>query len=750
MSNDFNFNGKKDPFNKNPWNNVVDPVNNKEEKKETKIDISLLNDKDRAYYLAHGTLPKSQEEENISNRISESLSQFENKTVVKEEIPVQKEEVKENHQEIINQIVEDKTEETVVNQNLTNAFESMMTKEPNTQSTNVVTSWDDEPTVIDTNTSKETETIGDDTNTRKENETIDVQKATTTIPTPTMQKPELPSFANKLGIRNDDGIIDPVKQQMNQPNHENTNQKKIEVIDPFHEEQSKPMKPEEKVETEKVETKNEKENQNEQSPIFNKDPKEVLMTEQEINILDDKVVEEFNPIEDNTEKKSIDYGIVAPDVDNITVYNDLNKYVEENYDFGNDDSVTSFRKHMEDEETVLFKKNLLSGVATANRDLDQDTIADKDLNKMSAEIPDEIKSKNSNSKISANAIKNPDKIITGKQASMLINATVRGTKKVFLYNSGFWVIVRPLTNFELSEYINSIRNRDIDYGRTLGGHFYLYATLEIKRFFVEKLKSIIIDSNLQNWKQGDTLIENLSLQDFKTILWACACMMFKDGVEFTKICSFCNSVEHVSMNLSKLDFYNYDAIKDSAYPFIMNKKTMTVDDVKEYKNRINYSVPTFKIIDGWKYVLTVPSLASYMNFGDMFMNKLVDTVKDVNDSDKINNFVRYTHSKQYVPWISEIQRLDENNELVFKLADGPTIFENIDAIVQDNKDFFDYLESYIKATMLTYIAFPYIECPNCHKVPKNIMNGFVAYDIESAFFTMSVRKSQEISSQLKS
>ena len=732
MSNDFNFKNKKDPFNKNQWNNIVDPVNPEEEKRNTKIDISLLTDKDRAYYLAHGTLPKSEEEEHAVNNISETLSQFEKNTEVIETFPEKKEEVKEDHQEIINQIVDDKHEETIVNQNLSSAFESMMSKDDETQSTKIVTNWDDETTEIETVNKSESKPV--DSNTQ-------------TIPTPTIHEPELPSFVNRPIVKDNSGIIDPVKQQQLNKDKEKPVE---EIAKSTHEEQTEPTK---------LDTKSEiiKEEKQEipQSPIFNKDPKDVLMTEEELDeqkVFDapvEKSVEEFNPIEDTTEKNAVDYGIVAPDTDNVTVYNNLNKYVEENYDFANDESVDAFRKNMENEETVLFRKNLLSGIATANRDLDQDVINDKDLNKLTTEIPDEIKSKNSNSKIAANAIKNPDKVISGKQASMLINATVRGTKKVFLYNSGFWVIVRPLTNFELSEYINSIRNRDVDYGRTLGGHFYLYATLEIKRFFADKLKSIIIDSNLQNWKQGETLIENISLQDFKTILWACACMMFKDGVEFTKICSFCDGVERISMNLSKLDFYNYDAIKDSAYPFIMNKKTVSPDDVDEYKNRINYSVPTFKVIDGWKYVLTVPSLDSYMKFGDMFMNNMVDTIKDINDTDKVNNFVRYTHSKQYVPWISEIHKLDENNELLFKLADGPTIFENIDSIVQDNKDFFEYIESFIKATMLTYIAFPYIECPHCHKVPKNVVNGFVAYDIESAFFTMSVRKSQEISSQLK-
>ena len=231
MSNDFNFKTRKDPFNKNQWNNIVDPVNTEEEKKNNKIDISLLTDKDRAYYLAHGTLPKSEEEEHAANSISETLNQFEKNTEVVETFPEKKEEqpveekveFKENHQAIINQLVEEKHDEEIVNQNLSSAFESMGSDDYTTQSTKIVTNWDDEST-------NEIE------NTKSEAESIDYNKQT--IPTPTIQEPELPSFVNRPIIKDNSGIIDPVKQQQLNINKDKETPVE-EIIKSPHEEQTK-------------------------------------------------------------------------------------------------------------------------------------------------------------------------------------------------------------------------------------------------------------------------------------------------------------------------------------------------------------------------------------------------------------------------------------------------------------------------------------------------------------------------------
>lgn len=810
MSNDI-FKNKKDPFNKgnNIYNNrnVVDPTTFKSEETTNtkKIDISLLSDKDRAYYLANGTLPKSEEEVAATEAISNTINQLENefsvssttheesnKTSIKTESA--------DHQEVIKEIVDTPINESINNE-LANAMESNISEHitnTNEQTTNVITNWDEETSADHTN-----ESNGTQVSTVHVNETDNIE-TTNTIPSPSPLNLELPDFAKNYIVKGGDGVIDSVKQQKMKDTEnekhsfptnvisqekvdkllqpisepiENEKQQNVDTIvntsqeklteSSIHQEDKKMSNEEwgnyveKKIEeTDDIFDKsdsNENKTQNVQSSLSNETPEEISISKQEVSTIEkhfdapvDKPVEEFDSTEEiSSEKKSIDYGIVASDVNSTTVYNDLQQYVTNNYNVNTQDGTDKFANDMDDGNSTLYRKNLLSGMSTANRDLDQDAINDKDLNYLANEIPDEIRAKNSKSKIDPNAIKNPNKIVSGKQAAMLINATVRGAKKIFLYNSGFWVLVRPLTNYELSEYINTIRTRNMDYGRELGGHFYLYASLEIKKFFAERIKNIILDCNLQGWKQGNTLIENISLQDFKTILWASACMMFKDGVEFTKICSFCNGTEQVNMNLSKLDFYNFDAIKDSAYPYIMQKKNVTPEDVTEYKNRINYNISPMITVKNFKYIFKVPSIDNYIQFGEMFMNSLVSEVKDIDDIDKINNFVRFAHSKQYVPWIAELQKLDEDNEIMFKIVDGPTIFEVIGETIQDSKEFFDFAEKYIKATMLTYIAFPYIECPHCHKVPTNITNGFVAYDIESAFFTMSVRKSEEVNSQLR-
>ena len=479
------------------------------------------------------------------------------------------------------------------------------------------------------------------------------------------------------------------------------------------------------------------------TPTMKKDTPEDTYTA-DLEDTPDTEVTTNNPVQD--------YGLILADEDYKTVYKTFRDEITQlvnKYNLDNSEEYEKYTSEMTDPNKKYFKHQLLNGVTTASRDFDQNSVNEHELGKLAESMPNECKPKTSSSKVDTSALKSEDKVVRGKQAKMLVLAKLRGTKRVFLANSGFYIDVRPLTNLELSEYINTIHIDNAEYGRTLGGHFYLYANMFVKKFFAERLTKIVVGSNLQGWTQGTTLQDNISLQDFRTLLWACADLMFKDGVEFTKICAFCTHIEKVTMNLSKLYFVNHPAMT-SALEYIKQKKTVTPEDCEEYRNRLMFDVPSVYKQDGWHFIRKVPSLTEYINYADMFYADLTKHVDDVKNTTEVQNFIRSTYFKQYAPWIKEIAEYsDDSSEPEFKLAYADDIIENIADIAGDSKEFIDAMEEYIHKTMLTYIAFPYIACPKCGKVPDNIKNGFVAYDIESAFFMMSVRKSQEISSRLR-
>lgn len=738
------FRERKNPFEKEE--RIVDAASSKT-RNDPNVDISLLSDEERMYYMRHGKLPVSQ---TAQTRINDFQQQNPIHEDVLETVPEEIPEESTQHTETYVNTVTDWTER--LDRDIDNSRNN----------SGILGNWEEKPTRVNrlmppiqdaaeqqreeiTNIDQDNDLVEESISTNSSSEYMEVLDKDNEIPQPTTYTPISDSSINNL-LNENNGSTYILNTKIEEPESQSIEENRVDNIavkndDTFDMDLSQEEEIEQAIEEMNETTTSMSElDSTSESDVNDPDTND----EAELDIIEEISDEEPNP--------DIDYGIIAPDENSRIVYDKLINDIDDlsqKYDLNTEEGAETFNRIMSNQSGKIYKEQLLNGTSTASRDFDQKAMGEKDLNALYDETPNEIRSKNSNSNINSASIRDPNKVVKGRQARMLITAKVRGTKKIFLYNSGFYVVVRPLTNLELSEYINSLHTQNSEYGRIMGGHFYLYASVQIKRFFADKLTSIVVDSNLQGWKQGNTLLESISLHDFRTLMWACAALMYKDGVEFTKICSHCQNVEKATINLDKLCFHNFDAIKDSAYPYIMQKKSVTTEDIAEYRNRINFGIlPEIKS-NNFKFKLHVPSLHTYLEYADMFMGELLQNVHDNTDIQKVQEFVRYTHFKQYTPWISEIDSLDDQGELQFKIVNNDDIFANIADLELEGTKVARQMEEYIQKTMLTYIAFPYMECPKCHKVPENITNGFVAYDVESAFFTMSVRKSRVISSQLE-
>lgn len=409
-----------------------------------------------------------------------------------------------------------------------------------------------------------------------------------------------------------------------------------------------------------------------------------------------------------------------------------------------EEDAARFTAEIRNTNSPVFKLQTLLDASTASRDFDQYAINRiSDFQAMIANTPKSIVPKNASSTVRTNDIKNKDKVVSGQQARMMLAAKLRGMKRVYLVNSGFYVDVRALSNQELNEFISTIQSENIAYGHTLGAHFYLYASMHLKKFFADKLTSIVMDSNLQGWKQGNTLQDNISIHDYRTIMWACASLMFKDGVKFTKICSYCTAEETLTINLNKIIFFNYEPAKEAS-KLICDKKNVTVDDVRKYRANLDFEVASEFTIPGFRIYRKIPLISEYVTAASAFINRMVIDVTDMQNKQEVQDYIRFTFFRQYTPWIQKIESLDaDTGEVEFVIEDTDAILSFFETCSLEETDFAKHMDEYIQSTMMTFIGFPYVECPTCHKVPADIVNGFVAYDIETGFFMMSVMKFQE-------
>ena len=708
MRDEYDFtNGEKNPFHKKERINDLNPGGNAPQQN---VDLSLLTDEERIYYMKHGKLPLSPAQaammEQMKNEATADMTQP--TPPVQERVEVVQERIVEDP---IPQPIEGPVDQDDGIQEWTPPMEEIQ-EETLSIPTPTVEEEEEVPSIVEQK--EEVSALSID---REFNDSLRNREVSQYVP---LQEEK---FMTTVSVGDGDGGT--VEEKLPNGTLEMKEEVPVEeVVEKIEEVAEIPLQEvKEEIElTEKV-----------QSPVVDV-------------VKDEEVVNENTPEETSTTLE-----LVAPDDTYRNIYQEYTKETEEisaKYSFDSEADFEALNTEVSNPASKIFKLQMLNSAATANRDFNQMVINHFKMENLRNSTPNEITPKDSSKHIRSEAIKSPDKVVKGKQAKALVAAKTRGTKKVFLINSGFYVVVRPLSNYEISEFVNTLRTDTTEYGRILGAYFYLYANFYVKQFFADKILSIVTDSNLERWKQGTTLIENISLHDFKTILWACASLMFKDGVEFTKICAKCQYVEKVMMDLSKLYFTNSLAIMDAAYPSISGKKSVSVEDVKKYQSLIKYDTPNSYTYGSWKIDLKVPSVKEYLDYAEMFLKKLQEEVTEVNDENAIQQFTRFTYLKQYSPWIKEIANY-ENGELLFKLNDEETIFENISDLDLEDTTFSTDMEEYIQKTMLTYIAFPYVKCPACGYVPENVKNGFVAYDIETSFFTMCVIKSREVSSRLE-
>jgi len=339
-------------------------------------------------------------------------------------------------------------------------------------------------------------------------------------------------------------------------------------------------------------------------------------------------------------------------------------------------------------------------------------------------------------------IKHENGYIKGETAALLITSKIRGIKRVPLLNSGFYIHIRPFTNYELNEFVNSLYAESAEYGKMFGMHYYLFSDLFVKKFIMDRLPDIVVKSNLEGWKQKNVLLNNIAFPDYNVILWAVASLMYKEGVKYTQVCGKpdCQFTEEVVINLNNLIYNNYKIITEkNAHSLMIKGNDIKPHELKEYRKLLSFDVPNTIEQDGFRFILKIPSLNEYITFADMFYNELIKKCQ-VTDEIEVQDFLKYNFYCHYAPWIEEIQILDEDNNVSLKINDSATIMDSLSKFEFEGTEFNDKMQDFILKTQVSHIAFNYTACPKCETVPKDVKGGFIAYDIQSAFFTMSVMK----------
>jgi hypothetical protein len=338
------------------------------------------------------------------------------------------------------------------------------------------------------------------------------------------------------------------------------------------------------------------------------------------------------------------------------------------------------------------------------------------------------------------------KDLKGEQAALAFTAKLKGLKKVYLYNSGFYIIIRPLTMGELSMFFQSVDMDDNDLGKLLGYYRFTIHDAFIKQKFMELLPTVIVSSNLKGWKNSSILLNSISFNDYDTLLWAMSTLVYRDPIELSLNCLKCKNKDTKTIDINKTFLLNNDVVSEAALEFIhSDKEEVTLEDIKDYKTNLLKASSELTHND-IHYKFSVPSMYDYL---DNAINTIAVIVAAVNGENSVKNRMVINKTiiefnRNYIPWIDEIGIL-ENGELTTTSRDKKAFPSILDSLGNDdsNSEFHEKIYDFMRDSLGTLIGYKPYSCTNCGAEYKT-KSGYAAWDVERLFFDLTYQLLTEI------
>ncbi len=333
--------------------------------------------------------------------------------------------------------------------------------------------------------------------------------------------------------------------------------------------------------------------------------------------------------------------------------------------------------------------------------------------------------------------------LSGKQARYMVLAKGKNIKRINLYNSGFYVVLRVPSLVEINLVYNQIEEDMNEYGRMFGTVFYMYSDFYIKEILWDFIYSLVLDSNLKDWNRADRLKRGVSFQDFNQLLLNVGALMFGTGYDMTYVCTNpkCKATKKVKLDLTKLQLTDFSKIPSDLLKTFHTAKAISLDGVLKYQRELASAYNTNTIVGGYQLNLLIPSMADYLEHGARFNEQLLMSIQDIKNEDFVDQYFMYNYSKLYLPWISSVANM-EDGEILFNISDKTvfdTVLDEIQASEEVN-DFRIYMNKFIQQTMITQIAHLSEKCPKCELEPSNAVEGFIPFDAQHHFFNLLVMR----------
>ena len=340
------------------------------------------------------------------------------------------------------------------------------------------------------------------------------------------------------------------------------------------------------------------------------------------------------------------------------------------------------------------------------------------------------------------------KKLTGATARAAVISRMKGMFRVQLYNSGFWLDLRPPTLIDIDGWMQSIDTEFKELGRTLGGHAHAVIDAYIKQKFFDILPSMVQRSNFEDYNDPNKLIANISFHDYDTLLWAMCCMIFKDGIGAGVYCTNpdCRHVdEHQYVDLKNICFLNMDLFNGKAMEWMTRgahagSKLLTEADLKQYREEILGFKKTVSYDDGQTvYEFRVPTIKEFIEESISLISKMERLLNGEHDisTDIVSNQLTFHLYKMLTPWIKTLSLYDENGNLQYQIPDREAIFDSLDVDHLEDSTIYEDASNFIRDTKISFYSSTTLKCPKCGKAADLKNDNMFPLDMQYLFFCLS-------------
>jgi hypothetical protein len=346
--------------------------------------------------------------------------------------------------------------------------------------------------------------------------------------------------------------------------------------------------------------------------------------------------------------------------------------------------------------------------------------------------------------------KNPNKdykgaVLSGKEALLVLNAKNKSNRKVWLYNSGIYVILRGPTLTELNTAYNRIIDEINNYQYEFGMHYYLFNDFVIKEAVLDLIYKLIIDTNYVGWSRNKAIFDVISLPDYRVLLHAIGSLMYQDKYPYYFACTNtntsngkpCTHIETVEIDLRKIRFNNYSMIPEEAMDILYKSGNRTKEEIIKYKELLNLNKYIY-LGEDYRGMTKIPSINEYTEFGKKFNRSIIEAIH-LDDDKKIEQYIKYNYYKVFTIWLDYVEMMNEDI-VSAKFVDEETIANLLDIVQLEDTDFGDKMTEFIHDISISHIAIPFNGCPSCNYIPEYCKNGYITFDPQSHFFSQSVMR----------